>query len=71
VLASLSAMLTGRWTPATFTSLAMTSIAAAGVYALVMAPVLLQPPLGIYVRQRLPFLFARDLPVPAHGTANT
>src|SRR5437879_7277004 len=41
------------WTPANFLSLVAAALVAGSVYALVMLPAALQPPLGIYLRPRL------------------
>jgi len=51
-----------RWVSGSLLGLAATSVAAALVYAVLMLPVLLGPPLGVYVRPRVARVWRRARP---------
>jgi O-antigen/teichoic acid export membrane protein len=59
LLAGTSMLLAAYWTPASFISVALTSLAVAVVYLLVMLPVFVKPPLGTYLMPQVSHRWAR------------
>jgi O-antigen/teichoic acid export membrane protein len=53
LLASVGAGLSVLWVPTTFWRLALVGVTAASIYAIIMGPLLVRPPLGSYVVPRL------------------
>lgn len=58
VLSLIAGAIARNWVSSTFLSLAMTSISTVVIYLMVMLPVALRPPLGIYLRPRLAHIWA-------------
>jgi hypothetical protein len=60
----------GSWVTVSQIAQAAAALVAGSVYALVMSPAALQPPLGIYLRPRLAALRDRVFGVPVYGQAD-
>jgi hypothetical protein len=70
LLIAVSVSLEMYWIPSSYPAMALTALVALIVYAVVMAPIVLRPPLGVYVRERLPMFISRGLRLSINASSN-